>query len=235
MSGSPLSSQAGTLSRSLAVFSQFLPLSIGSACLHRALHWLHWIPLECLCLIIIDTDPAFCCNLERCSLTASLISWTSPVAHYTLCNITYLAKYFTTLFSLFSPCPSSLYQVLLQAWGRILYCTLGQDWPNTKSTVSIKDWLCYFVMCHFHSIFFVMVTVFVFTFVIWGQNWPNSAITISFGYCHWYVRYVFFIVIVFVFVFVIVLVDVSSCRVEDRCRTAHWDRIDQTANSKQHN
>ena len=92
MSGSPLSSQAGTLSRSLAVFSQFLPLSIGSACLHRALHWLHWIPLECLCLIIIDTDPAFCCNLERCSLTASLISWTSPVAHYAVCNITYIAN-----------------------------------------------------------------------------------------------------------------------------------------------
>ena len=110
----------------------------------------------------IDTDPAFCCNLEGCSLTASLISWTSPVAHYAVCNITYLAKYITTLVSLFSPCPSPLCRVLLQAWGRYIYCTLGQDW---KSTVSTEEWLCYFFMCNFHFLFFVTIVVFVFTFV----------------------------------------------------------------------
>ena len=165
----------------------------------------------------IDPDPAFCCRLEGCSLSASLISWTSPVVHYAVCNITYLANFVTTLLyffspcpfslcqvllqawglqaqcksnqlnkpgrtlytrqyhisrkivstlvSLFSPCPSPLCRVLLQAWGRYIYCTLGQDWPNTKSTVSIEEWLCYFLMCHFHSLFFVTIVVFVFTFV----------------------------------------------------------------------
>ena len=115
-----------------------------------------------------------CCRLEGCSLSSSLISWTSPVAHYAVCNITYLAKYITTLVSLFSPCPSPLCRVLLQAWGRYIYCTLGQDWPNTKSTVSIEEWLCYFLMCHFHSLYFVTIIVFVFTFVFVALSSEHS-------------------------------------------------------------